>query len=143
MGQETSLPAPRRGGPPRGARLTGKKAKFVDEYIKCSVGTDAAIAAGYSRRGARTLAWRLLHHDPHVMKAVAEARAELRERAMVSTETMLSQFDADRQFAIETKNATAAVRASELKAKLAGLLVERVDQRVAASIKVEVVRFSE
>ena len=56
---------------------------------------------------------------------------------------MIPQFDEDRPFAFEIKNATAAVRASELKAKLTGLLVDRVDQRNVGQLRVEIVRLSE
>jgi phage terminase small subunit len=124
-------------------RLKGRQARFVDEYLKCGIGQRAAIAAGYSPRSAHWQSRRLLNENPGVMRAIAEGQAELRELAVVSSATMLAQFDEDRQFAIETKNATAAVRASELKAKLAGLMIERVDQRSVGQLRVEVVRFSD
>ena len=43
---------------------------------------------------------------------------------------LAEQFEQDRAFAISTKNATAAVRASEMLAKLGGLMVDRKDHRV-------------
>jgi hypothetical protein len=65
------------------------------------------------------------------------------EAAEVTTQSMLEQFDADRAFGVSTKNATAAVRASEFKAQLAGVLIDRQDIRAVLGIKVEVVRFGD
>jgi phage terminase small subunit len=125
--------------------MTQKKARFIAEFLKCGDAQAAAVAAGYSGAGgsARTLGWRLLHKDPLVKKAVADARAELRERAMVTTEGMLKQLSEDREFAISKGNPMAAVKATEIQAKLAGLLIDRVDQRTVGTLKVEVVRFSD
>ncbi len=54
---------------------------------------------------------------------------------------MIERFDEDHAFAIESGNANAAVRASEMKAKLAGLLVDRVDARTLGALKIELVTF--
>ena len=44
---------------------------------------------------------------------------------------MVAQFDQDRLFAIKTENASAATRASELKARLMGLMQDKPDMRAA------------
>ena len=87
------------------------------------------------------MAWRLLHRDPLVKTAVEEGRQALRERNEITVDDMIERFDADHDFAIESGNANAAVRASELKAKLAGLLVDRIDARTLGSFKIELVSY--
>jgi phage terminase small subunit len=122
-------------------RWTHKKELFVERFLELGDGAKAARAAGYSHRGADRLAWRLLHRDPLVKTAVEEGRLALRERNEITVDDMIVRFDADHDFAIESGNANAAVRASEMKAKLAGLLVDRIDQRSVGAIKIELVTY--
>ncbi len=119
-----------------GSRWTRKKEAFVQAYLECGNGAEAARRAGYSVRAAKKVASELLRHDPLVADAVEEGRKALQERNEITVDSMIRQFDEDRHFAVETQNATAAVRASELKAKLTGLLVDRRDVRMAAGFKV-------
>lgn len=56
------------------SRLTGKRARFVEEYLVDLNGTRAAIAAGYSRRSARAIACELLT-KPDVRAVVDAERA--------------------------------------------------------------------
>ena len=108
-----------------------------------SSGAQAAIAAGYSAKAAKETAWRLLHRDNAVMAAVREAQGELRQKTEVTAESMMRQLAEDRALAIEAQQHSAAVKASELQAKLAGLLIDRVDARAQHQIRVEVVRFAD
>jgi hypothetical protein len=103
---------------------------FVEHYLLTGNGTLAAKRAGYSVRDFRGIAGRLLRR-PEVAAAVAEGRRALAEHASFSFDKAMQQLRDDRDFAIKTENATAAVRASELMAKMSGFLVERVDARVA------------
>jgi phage terminase small subunit len=125
------------------APLTGRKAAFVAHYVMGSNGKDAAVAAGYSANTAKSTAWRLLHRDQAVMAAVRDAQAAVRAKAEITTESMLEQLKADREFAMECKQPVAAVRASEIQAKLAGLLVDRMDMRAAHAVQVQIVRFGD
>ncbi len=106
-------------------RMTSKKMRFIDAYMAGNSATEAARQAGYSESSARQWGCRLLTTDERVKEEVEKRQAELRERNAITCDSMVQQLDDDRQFAIETGNATAAVRASEIKAKLAGLLVDR------------------
>lgn len=119
-----------------GTRWTRRKEAFVQAYLECGNGAEAARRAGYSERAAKKVASELLRHDPLVIQAVEDGRRALQERNQITVDSMIRQFDEDRAFAVRTENATAAVRASELKAKLAGLLVDRRDVRMAAGFKV-------
>jgi phage terminase small subunit len=123
--------------------LNAKQARFVGNYLTGMGAERAAIQAGYSARNAYSSANRLLHKHPAVIAAIKEAQGAIAEAAKVTAESMVKQFDEDRRFAVETENASAAVRASEMKAKLCGLLIDRQDIRAAHSIKVEVVRFGD
>ena len=122
-------------------RWTQRKQLFVQKYLELGDGAKAARASGYSQRAAGNAAWRLLNTDPLVKAAVEEGRVALQERNEITVDSMIEQLDADRDFAVKVSNANAAVRASELKAKLAGLLVDRIDQRSVAAVKVEIVTF--
>lgn len=55
--------------------LNIREEKFVAAYIRCGVGKDAAIEAGWSPRSARKTA-SLKLKDPRIMAAIDEARAD-------------------------------------------------------------------
>src|SRR5689334_22713971 len=92
--------------------LTARKALFVSHYLMGSTGTAAAIAAGYSAKAAKEIAWRLLHRDGDVMAAVCAAQNELRQKTEVTAESMMRQLAEDRALAIEAQQHSAAVKAS-------------------------------
>lgn len=127
----------------RGHRYTQRKQLFVAKYLELGDGAKAAREAGYAAESAKGVAWRLLRKDPDVIRAVEEGRQALQLRNQVNVDTMIVQFDEDRQFAVRTENATACVRASELKAKLAGLLIDRRDVRSVAGVRIEVVHYGD
>jgi hypothetical protein len=112
-----------------------RRQKFVEGFLLCGNATLAAQRAGYRTRYMRRAA-----HDltriPEIAAAIAEGRKALAERASFTFDRAMEQLRADRDFAIKTENATAAVRASELMAKMSGHLVERVDARVATGFVV-------
>jgi phage terminase small subunit len=107
-----------------------RRQRFVEHYLLCGVAALAAQRAGYRNRRIRQTAHWLLHL-PDIAAAIEAGRKALAERASFTFDRAMEQLRADRDFAIKTENATAAVRASELMAKMSGHLVERVDARVA------------
>ena len=112
-------------------RLTPRKQRFASLVASGLTASEAARQAGYADAdsgGARSIAHRLMK-DPKVRALVDEQLAALRERNESTADSMVKQFDEDRAFAVSTQNASAAVRASEMKAKLAGLLIDRADVR--------------
>jgi len=109
---------------------------FISEILTGASGAAAARTAGYSAKTAARQAHRLLNDD-EIKAEIERGLAAVREGAEVSCESMIRQLDADRLFAIKTCNASAATRASELKAKLVGLLVDRKDTRLAHFVKTE------
>ena len=101
--------------------LTLKQASFAAEYIALhGNGTRAAIAAGYSEKGASVAAVRLLG------KASVKKRIErLAKRHEVTADRVLTRLDNLSVKAEENGNYPAAVRAEELLGKALGLWVDR------------------
>ena len=115
-------------------KLDPRKAIFISEILTGKSGAEAARVAGYSKKDAAKRASEL-RKDPVIAAEIERGLVAIREGAEVTAESMIRQLDADRQFAIKTLNASAATRASELKAKLVGLLIDRKDQRLAHFVK--------
>ena len=113
------------------AALPTKKAKFVLNVASGMVPADALVEAGWecSRKTATSTAGRLLREDEQVKDALNIIKADLALRAEYSFNSFIAEMDSAMEFARETKNATALVRAIELKGKASGHIVERVDQR--------------
>lgn len=109
--------------------LTLKQALFVKEYVKHGNGKRAAIDAGYTATNAIQTASELLRNNPVIKQAIEEAKNSLREGAKYNYEKAMAEADACIEFARQTENANAMVKAMELKAKLTGLLVEKLDVR--------------
>jgi len=120
----------------RKKKLDSRKSIFISEILTGKSGAEAARVAGYAKEAAARQAHRL-QSDPEIKAEIEKGLAAIREGAEVTAETMIRQLDADRLFAIKTANASAATRASELKAKLVGLLIDRKDTRLAHFVKTE------
>jgi len=117
-------------------KLDPRKSIFISEILTGKNGAEAARAAGVEKKNAARQASRW-SKEPEVAAEIEKGLAAIREGAEVTAETMIRQLDADRQFAIKTENASAATRASELKAKLVGLMIDRRDTRSAHIVKAE------
>jgi hypothetical protein len=102
--------------------LTEKQARFVAAYCSGKSATQAAIDAGFAPKNARTRGYDLLTQNPRVKAAVEAHREKLRLATGITSETAMAKFQAAYDLAVGQKNMTAAVRALELQAKLAGLL---------------------
>lgn len=73
--------------------LTDKQQRFVEEYLKDLNGTQAAIRAGYSEKGAEVRASELLRNRK-VAEAVAKAKADRAERTEIDADTVLREIHA-------------------------------------------------
>ncbi len=118
----------------RKPKLDPRKSIFISEILTGKNGAEAARAAGIEKKNAARQANRW-QNDPAIAEEIEQGLAAIRQDAEVTCETMIRQLDADRQFAIKTENASAAARASELKAKLCGLMIDRRDVRAAHIVK--------
>lgn len=103
--------------------------RFVEVYCACGNAHTAALAAGYKPGSARQKGGQLLG-VPAIKDAIARVRTALAERSKFTHDKAMEQLRQDREFAIATENATAAVRASEVMSKMAGHLIDRIDARI-------------
>lgn len=75
---------------PKNTKLTVKQRKFVAEYIKCGIATEAAIKAGYSKKTARFVASENLT-KPHIQKFIENKMKEI-ETSKIADATEVLQF---------------------------------------------------
>lgn len=87
---------------------------------------------------ARSGAYRLLNKVPHVMAELERRRKELAKKADYDFDKCHKELGEAIEFATATNNATARVRAIELRAKLSGILVERQDTRNVSSFNLHI-----
>lgn len=73
-------------------RLTPKQEAFVREYLVDLNATQAAIRAGYSPKTAKEQGHALLK-DERVAEAIAKARVESAQRAGVTAERVLAEYE--------------------------------------------------
>ncbi|MCZ6848413.1 MAG: terminase small subunit, partial [Alphaproteobacteria bacterium] len=132
-------PVPR---PSKSTRWNQKKFLFVEAILTGETGAEAARQAGYSPRNASGRAHELMK-DPLVVAELEKRREVIRAENDYTREKAMDELEATMTFARETKNAGALAKAVELRAKLAGHLIERRDVRQAQVIKVEVVQFDD
>lgn len=117
------------------AKLPTKKSAFVLNVAAGMLPADALLKAGWDmkRTTAQSTASRMLREDDAVKDAVAAIKADMAKRAEYDFDKFMAEMNEAMTFAKDTKNATALVRAIELKGKASGHIVERVDQRTQAS----------
>lgn len=71
--------------------LNAKQKAFCREYVKCYNGTQAAIAAGYSKKTAAVQASRLLR-NPVVLDYIKECQKEIIKMACITEEKVLNSL---------------------------------------------------
>ncbi|WP_219096568.1 terminase small subunit [Pseudomonas sp. UMAB-40] len=71
--------------------LTAKQQAFVIEYLVDLNATQAAIRAGYSKRGAKDQAWQLMQR-PDIAAAIKAAMEARNERTKVDADYVLSRL---------------------------------------------------
>ena len=104
--------------------MTPKQEAFVHHYCaNGGNGTQAAIAAGYSERGADVTASRLLG-NVRIAAAMRAHKVKTAERAQITIESLTLELEKDRKLARDLEQPSAAVSATNAIAKLHGLLAE-------------------
>ncbi len=115
-----------------------KSLNINEEIFVCGIlgGLDGAKAYRQAYKdtcksdsSARSGAYRLMHKVEHVVAEIAKRKKELRIKADYDFDKAMEELGKAMNFAKSTKNATALVRAIELRSKLSGLVIDRVDQR--------------
>jgi len=106
--------------------LTDKQRAYVENISRSLSSREAALAAGYSPSFSRVAAHRL-GKKSEVSKAIESIRAEGRTMAVYDLATAMREAEDVCAFAKLHKNAMAYGKNTELRAKLSGLLIDRVE----------------
>ena len=106
-----------------------RQKEFARHYTECAVGAEAARRAGYSAKSARSQAADLLK-KPQVAAEVARLRAEMMPELEAATrctvKSLLLEAEEARVMSMKIKSGSGAIAAVALKAKLTGLISDRV-----------------
>ena len=104
-----------------------REIKFIDQMVQyCGkkTGTQAAIDSGFGVPGARTRASELMAR-PDIRDEIDRRLEEVRQKWQITKDKHYQELGELRDMAKETKNVNAAVRAEELRGKVAGLYIDR------------------
>jgi len=107
--------------------LSRRHALFVRHYRQTGIAAQAYLKAGYrpqSRNSLDAAACRLLRHHK-VQLRIQELDRQITQRTRITIESLLHDLAEDRALARETKQVSAAIAATQLSAKLVGLLIDR------------------
>jgi phage terminase small subunit len=105
---------------------TERLRRYVDNIGRGMESFPAAKAAGYSDSYARVLRTRMLK-NPEVVKVLERIRSEGMKMAVYDLATAMREAEAVCAFAKLHKNAMAYCKGTELRAKLSGLLIDRIE----------------
>ncbi|MEP6906779.1 MAG: hypothetical protein ABI858_02185 [Pseudoxanthomonas sp.] len=108
-------------------QLNAKQLAFVAGLQKGKDGTASAVAAGYSPKSARYTAWSLQNENKQVMAHLAEVRAEISEITKHDTQAAFAECVEWIALAKAAGDIKGAFKYIELKSRLCGHLVEKVD----------------
>jgi len=122
---------------PKHKPLSDKQKRFCEEYLIDFNATQAAIRAGYSKKTARQQGSRLLS-NVDIQEYLKEIRGVLKERSLVTAESITRELEDARIMAMDIAKPSAAVTASSTKAKLHGLYeIDNAQKGAARSEELE------
>jgi len=104
-----------------------REKKFIDQMVSfCGkkTATQCAIDSGFSVPGARTRASELMTRAD-IRDEIDVRLEEIRKKWLITKDKHYQELGELRDMAKETKNVNAAVRAEELRGKVAGLYIDR------------------
>jgi len=104
-----------------------KHEKFARAFIKHGVASRAYLQAGFkaSTRNALDVSACQLLRRPKVKGRISELRGQMADRNRITVDTLLQDLADDRALARTLGQPSAAIAATQLSAKLTGLLVDR------------------
>lgn len=109
-----------------GGTLTPRQAAFVQAYaVGDKTATQAAIDAGYSAKSARAQTYDLLRH-PGVKAELDRIRERITEKTVYDAAAAFNEAGEGIELARKSGNAHALVKAVELRARLHGLLTDKL-----------------
>ena len=106
--------------------LTDKQRRYAENIARGLGSREAAKVAGYSESFSKVAAHRLQKY-PAVAKTIAEIRRAGMKAAVYDLTTAMKEAEEVCTFAKLHKNAMAYMKGTELRAKLSGLLIDRVE----------------
>jgi hypothetical protein len=101
--------------------------RFARAFMKTGVGARAYLKAGYeptTRNALDVNASRLLRHSK-VKRRITELKNQMADRNRVTVDSLLRDLADDRALARQLGQASAAIQAVQLSARLVGLLIDR------------------
>ena len=107
--------------------LNDRQRRYVENVSRGQDSRTAALAAGYSESFSKVASHRL-GKQPAIAKAIESIRQDARMAARYDLQVAMAEAQAAIDFATLHKNPMARVKAVELRAKLSGLLVDRIEQ---------------
>jgi phage terminase small subunit len=113
--------------------LSTRQQLFIAAMQRGVTGTQAAIEAGYSAHSAKSRAHVLMTNE-RVSAELARVREKLAAEAEYNGTKCMAELDNAITFALETKQPNAYVKAIELRARLAGLLRDKLDITVEQKV---------
>ncbi|MGJ3499893.1 Terminase small subunit (plasmid) [Piscirickettsia salmonis] len=131
------------------AKLSPKKEKFVNEYLKDFNATQAAIRAGYSEKTARSQGQRLLT-NADVKQGIAEKNKKINEKYSINHDSIrqemaklafisLSQLG-DKETGIKAQD---KIKALDCLAKIEGMYIQKVEADINLNKKSDKEELSE
>ena len=107
------------------ANLTPKQQRFVEEYLIDLNATQAYIRAGFSEKLANTNAAKLLQNTT-IAKAIEDARKEVSEKALITTEMVVKGLLKEAQDNSEGSTQSARVSAWAHLGKHMGMFTDKI-----------------
>lgn len=107
--------------------LNPRQLRFVTEYMQTSNAARSYMLAGYraSTRNALDVSACKLLRSSKVKREITRRKAAMLKRADVTLDKLLQDLAEDRALARKLDQPSAAIAATQLTAKLCGLLIER------------------
>lgn len=108
------------------ANLTPKQQRFVEEYLIDLNATQAAIRSGYSEKTAQQMGSENLL-KPVIQKAIEDARKEVSEKALITTEMVVKGLLKEAQDNSEGSTQSARVSAWAHLGKHLGMFKDKIE----------------
>jgi len=110
--------------------LTGKQAKFVSEYVSNgNHGTNAALAAGYSKKTSYSIANENLK-KPEIIRAKDKIMSAIAERIGLTDEMVLGKVMEGIRLPWDKENYSAIIKCCELGGKHLKLFTDKTESEV-------------
>ena len=102
-------------------KITEKQKKFCETYVSNNFnGTQAAIAAGYSKNSSRSMGSQLLT-KLNVQKYIEKLKEKTAKQLSITRESQVQELNELKQMAKELAEVNNAIRAIEVQNKMLGL----------------------